>query len=270
MPTILTESTFITAAITASKRGKVQYYDVPSTFVSTDVDEDVLMVLKGELATMLLQIAPDVYQRYITADKKGTPVLYVKLQKALLGLMRASLLFCKKLQMELEEFRFVVNPCNPCIFNMETAKGKQLTVIWHIDSLMVSCKDNFKLTKVSCYLAGIYGTKLKMYLGSKHNYLGVDMQFTSKGTHEVSMITYLKSLISSFLELIVGKVATPAADYLFTARDEQDGKLLDKESAMAFHHTMAQLLFMLTQVRQDKQTAEAFLTTRVKSPDKDD
>ena len=42
--------------------------------------------------------------------KKGTPVLYVKLQKALYGLMRASLLFYQKLQKELEAYGFVVNP----------------------------------------------------------------------------------------------------------------------------------------------------------------
>jgi hypothetical protein len=48
-PTISMESTFITATISASKRRKVQYYDVPSAFVNTEVNEDVLMVLKGEL-----------------------------------------------------------------------------------------------------------------------------------------------------------------------------------------------------------------------------
>jgi hypothetical protein len=82
LPTILTESTFIMAAIAASKRRKVHCYDIPSAFVNTDVDEYVFMVLEGELITMLLQIALEVYQRYITANRKGTLVLYVKLQKA--------------------------------------------------------------------------------------------------------------------------------------------------------------------------------------------
>jgi hypothetical protein len=154
LPTISTESMFIMAVIAASERRKVQFYDVPSAFVNTDVDKDgVLMALKGELATMLLQIALDVYRRYIMADKKGTPVLYVKLQKAQYGLMRASLLFYRKLGMEIEENRFVVNPYDPCVANMETANGKQLKVIWHVDNLMASCEDNFELTKFSCCLA---------------------------------------------------------------------------------------------------------------------
>jgi hypothetical protein len=76
-PTVSTESTFITAAIAASKQRKVSLYNVPSAFVNTNVDKDVLMVLKGELVTMMVQIAPEVYQKYITVDRKGTPVSYV-------------------------------------------------------------------------------------------------------------------------------------------------------------------------------------------------
>jgi hypothetical protein len=82
-PTVSTESTFITGAIAASEHRKVRCYDVPRAFVNTDVDEDVLMVLKGELAEMMIQIAPQVYRKYVTVDRKGTKLLYVKLQKAL-------------------------------------------------------------------------------------------------------------------------------------------------------------------------------------------
>ncbi len=67
-PTVLAESTFITAMIVAAEKRKVQCYNVPSAFVNTDVDEDVIMVLKGELAKMMIQIAPEVYRRHITVD----------------------------------------------------------------------------------------------------------------------------------------------------------------------------------------------------------
>ena len=71
-PTVSTESTFITASIAAHEHRKVRCYDIPSAFVNTDVDEDVLMVLKGDLADMMVQIAPQVYRKYVTVDKKGT------------------------------------------------------------------------------------------------------------------------------------------------------------------------------------------------------
>ena len=113
------------------------------------------MVLKGDLSDMMVQIAPEVYRKYIMTDKKGTRVLYVKLQKALYGLMRASLLFYRKLRKEFKEYGLIVNSYNPCVANIMTKGGKQLAVIWHVDDLLVSCKDNFELTKFSCYLANI-------------------------------------------------------------------------------------------------------------------
>ena len=80
----------------------------------------MLMVLKGELAEMMVQIAPQVY-------RKRTSVLLVKLQKVLYGLMRASLLFYRKLQKEVEEYGFKINPYDCCVANKTTENGKQLT-----------------------------------------------------------------------------------------------------------------------------------------------
>ncbi len=190
-PMVATESTFITATIAAKERRKVQCYDVPSAFVNTDVDEDVVMVLKGELADMMIQIAPEVYRRYMMVDRKGTKVLYVKLQKALHGLMRASLLFYQKLRKEFKEYGLVVNPYDPCVANMTTKEGKQLTVVWHVDDLMALCEDNFEFTKFSCHLGKLYGPKLSMRTGHKHNYVGLDMEFCEDGALDVSIFKYL-------------------------------------------------------------------------------
>ncbi len=110
---VSTELTFITAAIAAKEKGKVQCYDIPSVFVNTDVDKDILMILRGELAGMMVQIAPQVYRKHVTVDRKGMPILYVKLQKALYGLMRASLLLYRKLRKEMEDYGFKGNPYDP-------------------------------------------------------------------------------------------------------------------------------------------------------------
>ncbi len=190
-PTVSTESTFITASIAAHEQRVVRCYDMPSAFVNTDVDKEVIMVLKGDLAEMMVQIAPEIYRKYIAVDKKGTKMLYIKLQKALYGLMRASLLFYRKLRKEFEAYGFEVNPYNPCVANKMTNAGKQLTVVWHVGNLMATCEDDFELTKFSCYLGRIYGSKLSMHTGRKHDYFGVDMEFTDEGTLEVSMFKYL-------------------------------------------------------------------------------
>jgi hypothetical protein len=198
------ELTFITALIAAHEQWVAQCFDLPSACVNTNVDKDVIMVLKGELAEMMIQIAPEVYQKYMTMDKKGTEIFYVKLQKALYGLMRVSLLFYRKLRRELEAYGFEINPYNPCVTNKTTDGGKQMTVVWHVDDLMGTCEDNFKLTKFSCYLGRNYGPKLSMHTGRKHDYLGVDMEFTQEGTLEVLMFKYLQNVIEEFPEKITG------------------------------------------------------------------
>ena len=41
------------------------------------------MILKGRLAELMVQVAPNLYRKYITVDRKGTTILYVKMQKAI-------------------------------------------------------------------------------------------------------------------------------------------------------------------------------------------
>jgi hypothetical protein len=70
LPTVSTESIFIAAVIAANKKRRVCYNDIPSAFINMDVDTYVLMVLKGKLAEMMvqMQIAPQVYQKYVMAQ----------------------------------------------------------------------------------------------------------------------------------------------------------------------------------------------------------
>ena len=148
-------------------------------------------------------------------------------------------------------------------------EGKQITVIFHVDELMMSCEDNYELTKFLCYIANIYGPKLAMHLGNKHDYLGMYFEFMNNGSLELSMFKYLDSIIDEFPELITGKSATPAADHLFSVRDADEAIYLPEEKDISFHHTTAQLLLLSSRARRDIQTAVSFLTARFKKPDKD-
>jgi hypothetical protein len=163
----------------------------------------------------------------------------------------------------------VVNDYNLCITNKDVGDGEQLIVIWHMDDLMGLCANDFKLTKLSCYLANIYGPKLTMHTGTKHQYLGINFEFETNRNLQVSMVGYLEDVIEGFPELIVGKAATPAGDRLFNIQDKKEARPLEEERAIAFYHTMAQLLFMATRACQDIQMAVAFLKRRVKAPDED-
>ncbi len=84
------------------------------------------------------------------------------------------------------------------------------------------------------------------------------------------MADYVKRVIIGFAEDIHGTAATPASEHLFQIRPEGERVMLEEEQAQCFHSTVAQLLFVTMRCRRDIQTAVAFLTTRVKSPDEDD
>ena len=206
--------------------------------------------------------------------------------------------FYRKLLGELETYGFKINPYDPCMGNKmvttetvvsviykkeriirnkngskkmcKVKEEKKITEIWHVDDLMMSCKHNFELTKFLCYLANIYGQKLSMRLGKKHDYLGMDFEFMDNGSLEVSMFQYLDSIIDKFPELITGNAATLATDHLFSVRNTGEAKYLPEEKAIAFHHTTNKLLFLSSRERRDIQTAVSFLTTGVKKPDEDE
>jgi hypothetical protein len=88
-----------------------------------------------------------------------------------------------------------------------------------------------------------------MHMGRKHDYLGVDMEFNEDGMLDVSIFKYLQDVIDVFSEVIRGRAATLAAAHLFEIRDEKEARALKEEQVLAFHHTVAQLLFMATRAR---------------------
>ncbi len=126
-PTVATESVFITVVIDVHEGQDMAWFDIPGAFLHADLDEDIAMVLKGRLADLMVQVAPNLYRKYILVDRKGTAILYVKMQKAMYGLLRSALLFCRKLVEDLESNGFKLNPYDPCVAN-KTVNGKQMTV----------------------------------------------------------------------------------------------------------------------------------------------
>ncbi len=79
LPTVATESVFITVVIDAHKGRAVACFDIPGAFLHTNSDKDITMVLKGRLAELMVQVAPNLYRKYISVDRKGTAILYVKM-----------------------------------------------------------------------------------------------------------------------------------------------------------------------------------------------
>ena len=105
----------------------VAVLDVANAFFYAHNDERILMLLREKLSEMMLKIDPSMYRKYVTYSKNGVPMLYVCLYKALYGMLRAALLFYKRLRSDLEDRVFVVNPYYPCVAN-KMVDGAQMTV----------------------------------------------------------------------------------------------------------------------------------------------
>ena len=76
-------------------------------------------------------------------------------------------------------------------------------------------------TKLLVYLNKIYGDRITFTRGKEFTYLGMDMDYTKSKVLQVSMIPYIDGIIEEFLELITKTFPTPAADQLFTVREEE-------------------------------------------------
>jgi hypothetical protein len=109
LPTVSTEAVFITAVIDAHEERDVTCFNILGAFLHADLDKDITMILKGRLAELMVKVVPNLYRKYISVDAKGSAILYVKMQKAIYGLLRSALLFYKKLVSNLESTGFKLN-----------------------------------------------------------------------------------------------------------------------------------------------------------------
>jgi hypothetical protein len=202
LPTVLSEAVFITAVIDAHKERDVACFDILGAFLHAISDEDITMILKGRLAELMVKVAPNLYRKYISVDAKGSAILYIKMQKAIYGLLRIALLFYKKLVSNLESTGFKVNPFDPCVANA-TVNGTQMTICWHMDDLKVSHVDQKEVTKFGEWLSKTYGVSVATHRGKVHDYLGMIFDFSEKGKVMINMIKYIKGIINDFPKEII-------------------------------------------------------------------
>ena len=63
---VTTESAFLTSLIAAWENQICRYYNISSVFVNTELDEEVNMVLRGDMAALLVKVAPHIYRKSST------------------------------------------------------------------------------------------------------------------------------------------------------------------------------------------------------------
>jgi Reverse transcriptase (RNA-dependent DNA polymerase) len=136
-PKVSIEGVIFSSTIDAHEERDVATVDLPGALLQAEMDDLVHMKIEGTMTELLVKIDPTMYRKYVTLNKKGKPVLYFELLKALYGTLKAALLFWKKLVATLREWGFKMNPYDWCVVN-KIINGKQCTVLWHVDDLKIS------------------------------------------------------------------------------------------------------------------------------------
>jgi hypothetical protein len=267
-PTVSIEALLLTCVVDAKERRDVATADIPGAFLQSDMDEVVHVRLEGTMAELLAKLDQKMYSKH-TVIEHGKVVLYVVLLKALYGTLRAALLFWRKLSAALVSWGFVINPYDWCVANKEV-NGRQCTVVWHVDDLKVSHVETEAVDTVLGLIDAEFGKEapLTVTRGKVHDYLGMTLDFSDDGKVKILMLDYIDGMLESLDADMDGTSGTPAASHLFTVN--ADGQKLDAAKAELYHHLVAKNLFLCKRARPDLQTAVAFLSTRVQSPDTDD
>jgi hypothetical protein len=188
------------------------------------------------MVELLSLVDPNKYQTFML-EEKGKKVLYVKLQKALYGTLQAALLFWENQTKFLtEELGFTVNPYDRCVIN-KMIKGKQCTIIWHVDDLKLSHVRRTVLEDIAKKLNAKYGQKvpLTIHQDPVQEYLGMTIEYSEEGKKvKFQMRDYMEGILNKAPGDMNGKAVTPAAMNLFTVRDNV--MKLDNEHAETYHH----------------------------------
>ena len=269
-PTVATEALFLSCVIDAKEGRDVATVDIPGAFMHADMDEKVHIRIEGEMAKLLAKLDPNVYRKFVAVEN-GKLVLYAELSKALYGTLRAALLFWRLLSKLLKSWGFVINPYDWCVAN-KMIDGKQCTILWHVDDLKISHVSADVVTRIIQQLDDRFGKEAPITVtrGKKHDYLGMELDFSKPGCVIISMFKYINTMLDELPTEFEGHAPTPAAENLFEVRPDEERTLLNKELSGIYHHFSAKLLFLSQRARPDVQPAVSFLTTRVKSPDEDD
>jgi hypothetical protein len=279
-PTVSTESVLLTCIVDAEEERDVAVIDIPNAFIQTRVTEEkdmAIIKLRGVLVDILLEIAPGVYDDYVTVDKKGVKQLLVQCQNALYGTMVASLLYYRKFTESLKGIGFEINPYDPCVAN-KIVDGTQMTICFHVDDCKLSHRKRKANDRMIKWLRREYESifedgsgKMTVSRGKVHEYLGMTLDYTVRGRVMISMFGYIDEIIASWEKVepkCTGTKTSAAPENLFTV--DEDCEKLPADKVVAFHNIVAKTLYATKRARPDTCTAIAFLTTRVREPDTQD
>jgi hypothetical protein len=96
------------------------------------------------------------------------------------------------------------NSLKDCVWNKEI-EGKQCTICFHMDDCKISHVSNKVVDQTIDWLRRDYENifeegsgKMKVSQGKVHKYLGMTLDFTTKGQVKISLVDYVKEVVDAW------------------------------------------------------------------------
>ncbi|CAJ1962810.1 unnamed protein product [Cylindrotheca closterium] len=130
-PTALQEAITTTCVIDAHEGRDIMTMDVPNAFIQTympeakEGEDRIYMKITGMMVQILIDMAPE-YREYVVLEN-GKRVIYVRVLRAIYGMLQSSLLFYNQFRSDLEAKGFVFNPYDPCVANKVVYENSKLS-----------------------------------------------------------------------------------------------------------------------------------------------
>jgi len=229
-PTVTTSGVFMLAAIAATKGHSIMSLDITGAYLYCDVKEDIVMVLDPIVSQILIDIDAE-YERF--KDSSGR--VWVKLKRALYGLVESARLFYDNLSSTLLRNGFSMNAYDPCVF-VRTIDNREQYICFHVDDLFCTASDPYLNEQLYCELLQAYPDSVKRTDTSKpFDYLEMIFDFYSQpGSVVISQQAYVAEVLMS--DPVQGDAATPADDDLFKV-DSSSDPLPDDGRELLYYHS---------------------------------
>ena len=247
--------------------------DIPNAFVQMPISEDGdkgMMKISGPLVNILCEIHPGAYDNFVIHEGKQK-VLYVRMLKALSGMMIASILYYKKFRKDIESIGFEVNPYDICVAN-RTVNSKQHTVTWHVDDVKSSHVDPKVNDEFHTWCEQQYGSEETGHVttvrGKQHDYLAMILDYSVDGVLKVDMRYYVDAMIKEFPYELKSKVTGPWTENLL--KIDKSAKSLNDERKKIFHTFVMKAMFLSKRGWPDVNHAISILSSRVKESNEGD
>ena len=268
-PTANVSSVLAVIANASTKGLKIMTLDIGQAYLNAEITEEtIVMRIDHEILQLLKVVDPDTdYSEFIEIDKNGRETGYVRLNKALYGLIQSARIWYNHLRKVMLKYGYVPNEYDPCIFNKTNNDGEIIsTGCFHVDDGLITAISEELLDELERDLKREFNNDVKIKRGTKHEYLGMSLDFSVKNKCHVTQRKFISDLVDDW-NIKKGR-ETPARPNLFEVDPKSEP--LNSEDKKKFHRGVAQALYLAGRTRGDILCPIIFLTSRVQEPTSQD